>query len=130
MREIHKHPHIGFKLLYDTQQITDESKIIVLQHHERVDGTGYPKKLMGNDIHIYARICAIADVYDALTSERPYKRKMSPFDALKLMSEEMMNHFQKELFEQFVKLFKPLEGNRLQAAVALKPTQVNSEATV
>lgn len=113
MNEMRRHPPLGFKLLQETRQLTDESKIIVLQHHERVDGTGYPKGLRGNDIHVYARICAIADVYDALTSDRPYRKKMAPFVALKLMREEMMHHFQKDLFEQFVMLFKPPEGIRV-----------------
>jgi len=112
MNEMRRHPPLGFKLLLDTRQLTDESKIIVLQHHERVDGTGYPKGLRDNDIHVYARICAIADVYDALTSDRPYRKKMAPFVALKLMREEMMHHFQRDLFEQFVMLFKPPEGMR------------------
>lgn len=106
MKEIRRHPSLGFKLLHDTRQLTDESKIIVLQHHERVDGTGYPKGLRGDDIHVYARLCSIADVYDALTSDRPYRKKMAPFHALKLMREEMMHHFQRDLFERFVLLFR------------------------
>ncbi|MBA4397805.1 MAG: hypothetical protein C0394_10570 [Syntrophus sp. (in: bacteria)] len=116
-REMRRHPSLGFKLLHDTRQLTDECRIIVLQHHERVDGTGYPKGLRGNDIHIYARICAIADVYDALTSDRPYRKKMVPFDALKLMREQMMQHFQKDLFEQFVRLFKPPDGMQAQGKI-------------
>jgi HD-GYP domain-containing protein (c-di-GMP phosphodiesterase class II) len=106
MNIIRQHPALGFKIFNDTKQLTDESKIIVLQHHERVDGKGYPKGLCGKDIHIYARICSIADVYDALTSDRPYRKKMTPFDALKLMHNEMINHFQGDLFEQFVRLLK------------------------
>ncbi|MCX5856178.1 MAG: HD-GYP domain-containing protein [Deltaproteobacteria bacterium] len=105
MNEMRRHPTAGFKLLFDTNQLTDESKIIVLQHHERIDGTGYPKKLRGSEIHIYGRICAIADVFDALTTDRPYRQKMNPFDALKLMRDEMIHHFQKDLFERFVLLF-------------------------
>jgi HD-GYP domain-containing protein (c-di-GMP phosphodiesterase class II) len=112
MRQIRRHPQLGFKLLQDTRQLTDESKIIALQHHERVDGAGYPKGLRGNDIHVYARICSIADVYDALTSDRPYRKKMTPFDALKLMHAEMTHHFQRDLFERFVLLFKPPESLR------------------
>jgi HD-GYP domain-containing protein (c-di-GMP phosphodiesterase class II) len=114
MNEMRRHPPLGFKLLLDTRQLTDECRIIVMQHHERVDGTGYPKGLRGNDIHVYARICAIADVYDALTSDRPYRKKMAPFVALKLMREEMMHHFQRDFFEQFVRLFKPPEGMRAE----------------
>jgi len=109
-REMRRHPSLGFKLLNDTRQLTEECRIIVMQHHERVDGAGYPKGLRGNDIHVYARICSIADVYDALTSDRPYRKKMSPFDALRLIREQMMNHFQKDFFENFVMLFKPPDG--------------------
>jgi HD-GYP domain-containing protein (c-di-GMP phosphodiesterase class II) len=106
MREIRRHPALGYKLLHETNQLTEESKTIVLQHHERSDGTGYPRGLRGNEIHVYGRICAIADVYDALTTDRPYRKKMKPFDALKLMRNEMMHHFQKDLFEQFILLLK------------------------
>jgi HD-GYP domain-containing protein (c-di-GMP phosphodiesterase class II) len=106
MQEMRRHPSLGFKLLNETHQLTGEAKTIVLQHHERHDGTGYPQGLKGADIHIYGRICAIADVYDALTAERSYKKKMAPFDALKLMHEEMKEHFHKGLFEQFVMMFR------------------------
>lgn len=105
MNEMRRHPALGYKLLHETNQLTEESKIIVLQHHERHDGTGYPKGLRGSEIHIYGRICAIADVYNALTTDRPYRKKMKPFDALKLMRDEMLNHFQKDLFEEFILLF-------------------------
>ena len=105
MQEMRRHPSLGYKLLHETKQLTEESKIIVLQHHERVDGTGYPKGLRGGDIHIYGRICSIADVYDALTSDRPYRRKLPPFEALKIMHDEMIHHFQKDLFQEFVMMF-------------------------
>ncbi|MDZ4165522.1 MAG: HD domain-containing phosphohydrolase, partial [Smithellaceae bacterium] len=83
-----------------------EAKYIVIQHHEREDGSGYPNKLSGIDIHDYARICAVADVYDALTSERSYKKGMSPFDALKLMRDEMNAHFHKDIFDRFVLMLR------------------------
>jgi HD-GYP domain-containing protein (c-di-GMP phosphodiesterase class II) len=105
MADMRRHPVLGYKLLYEANELTAESKTIVLQHHERDDGLGYPKGLRGNEIHIYGRICAIADVYDALTTDRPYRQKMKPFDALKLMHDQMLNHFQKDLFERFVLLF-------------------------
>jgi HD-GYP domain-containing protein (c-di-GMP phosphodiesterase class II) len=106
MQEMKRHPSLGFKLLNETRQLTEEAKTIVLQHHERVDGSGYPKGLRGGDIHVYGRICSIADVYDALTSDRPYRKKMPPFAALKIMHEEMINHFQNDLFQKFVMMFK------------------------
>lgn len=102
MGEMKKHPNLGFKILHETKQMTEESKIIVLQHHERFDGTGYPKGIRGNDLHVYGKICAIADVYDALTTDRPYRKKMQPFEGLKIMKEQMLHHFQQDMFEQFV----------------------------
>ncbi|HQK99291.1 MAG TPA: DUF3391 domain-containing protein [Smithellaceae bacterium] len=101
-----KHPSMGFKILQETKQISIESRLIVLQHHERHNGGGYPRKLRGEDIHIYGRICSVADVFDALVSKRPYKAQLSPFGALKLMKEEMLAHFHKDVFEKFVLLFK------------------------
>ena len=79
--------------------------VIVMQHHEREDGTGYPRKLKGDEIHTYGRICCIADVYDALTAQRSYQEPRSTFDALKLMKEKLLSHFQQEMFEKFVLLF-------------------------
>ena len=71
-----------------------------------------PDGLAGDNIHLYGRICSIADVFDALTSERSYRRKLEPFDALKLMKEEMINHFHRDLFEQFVLLFNYGKASR------------------
>jgi HD-GYP domain-containing protein (c-di-GMP phosphodiesterase class II) len=100
-----RHPSHGFRILEEAGQLTEECTTIVLQHHERVNGTGYPKRLCGEEIHIYGRICSIADVYDALTSNRPYRQKMHTYNALRLMKDEMIGHFQKELFDNFVMLF-------------------------
>ncbi len=106
MNQMRRHPTEGYKILSDAHQSTKECRTIVMQHHERFNGKGYPKGISGDQIHIYGRICSIADVYDALTSDRPYRQKMAPFDALSLMKDEMIDHFQKDLFEQFVFLFK------------------------
>lgn len=102
MKTVQKHPAMGFNLLYETKQICTENKLIVLQHHERANGTGYPKGLRGDDIHIYGKICSVADVYDALVSKRPYRQQLKPFEALKVMKEEMLDHFQKEILEKFI----------------------------
>ncbi|MEE9913862.1 MAG: DUF3391 domain-containing protein [Deltaproteobacteria bacterium] len=106
MAIMRRHPSLGFKLLHETKQISEESRLIVLQHHERHNGTGYPKQLRGEEIHIYGRICSVADVFDALVSKRPYKAQLNLFQALTLMKEEMLDHFQKDVFEKFVLLFK------------------------
>jgi response regulator RpfG family c-di-GMP phosphodiesterase len=102
---IRTHPDLGYKILTETKHLTEECRIIVLQHHERQDGNGYPQRLTGEAIHLYGRICSIADVYDALTADRSYQKKMDTFGALKLMKEKLLNHFHQDLFEKFVMLF-------------------------
>ncbi|MEH6648638.1 MAG: HD domain-containing phosphohydrolase [Motiliproteus sp.] len=106
MRHMRTHPFKGYKLLERSNQLSEESRIIILQHHERDDGQGYPKQLAGEQIHIYGKVCCIADVYDALTAERSYKKAMSNFDALMLMKNQMSDHFDKKLFSEFVNLMR------------------------
>ncbi len=105
MRHIRIHPYQGYKMMEKANALTEECRLIIMQHHEYIDGTGYPRKLKGEDIHIYGKICGIADVFDALTAERSYKKAMTTFDALTLMKEKMFNHFDKDLFSSFVCLF-------------------------
>ncbi len=106
MRRMRIHPYQGYKLLRDADALTEECRIIVMEHHELMDGGGYPKRTRGDQIHIYGRICCIADVFDALTAERSYKKAMTPFDALTLMRDKMPNHFDRQLFNSFVTLFR------------------------
>lgn len=105
MRTMRTHPYQGYNILKEARQLTEEIGVIVMQHHEREDGSGYPRRLKEDSIHTYSRICCIADVYEALTGKRPYKQPIDTFDALKLMKNEMLNHFHQELFEKFVLLF-------------------------
>jgi HD-GYP domain-containing protein (c-di-GMP phosphodiesterase class II) len=105
MAQMRKHPEYGYDILSRTHQLTEECRTIVLHHHERNDGSGYPLGLKGDDIHLYGRLCSLADVFDALNSDRPYRNGLGPYAALKLMKEEMLSHFQKDLFEKFVLLF-------------------------
>ncbi|MHB9031097.1 MAG: HD-GYP domain-containing protein [Candidatus Latescibacterota bacterium] len=99
------HPEQGYKMLQVFNAISEEVGIIVLQHHERHNGTGYPRRLRGGKIHTYAKICAIADVFDALTAQRPYRTSKSSFHALAVMQNEMKNEFDPEFFARFVRLF-------------------------
>lgn len=105
MGEMRTHPFKGYEILDKAGFLTKEAELIVLEHHERSDGTGYPRGLKGREIHEYGRICSIADTYDALTSERSYHLARSSYAALKLMREELLGHFERELFERFVLLF-------------------------
>ncbi|MFB6345220.1 MAG: HD-GYP domain-containing protein [bacterium] len=84
-------------------------KVPSVQHHEKFDGSGYPRGLEGKDIHLFGRICAPADVYSALTSSRPYREGKPPAVALEIM-ESMQDegpHFDPEIYEKFRKLVFP-----------------------
>ena len=83
---IKTHPNKGFFLLNKTEIIPESARQIVRQHHERIDGEGYPNKLTGKKMNIMSQIVAVADVYDALISERPYRPAFHPFQALELLS--------------------------------------------
>lgn len=102
---VRRHPGDGHDLLEEEGFLTEESSIIALQHHERDDGQGYPNCLPAREIHPYARICRMADVFEALTSDRPYRQKLKTFDALKLMKEKILTDIDKDLFHHFVRLF-------------------------
>jgi len=106
MMDMRNHPAFGYNILSETNSLSEECRIIVMQHHEREDGTGYPHGLKGDEIHTYGRICSIADVYDALTADRTYKRRLNTFTALNLMKEQMLNHFHGKMFKEFVMLFR------------------------
>ncbi|NMB36320.1 MAG: HD-GYP domain-containing protein [Firmicutes bacterium] len=84
--EIKKHPRYGYEM-YKTQRdyMSATSALVIYQHHERMNGEGYPENLRGKQIHAYARICAVADVYDALVADRPYRQAFQPHVALQIM---------------------------------------------
>jgi putative two-component system response regulator len=99
-----QHTVIGGKILSDAGQypVLSVGQIVALQHHEKWDGSGYPAGLSGTGIHLYARILSIVDVYDALTSERPYKMAYSLAAALDFMSEQRGRYFDPELLDLFL----------------------------
>jgi len=101
------HPEWGYSILMETGHLTDEAAYIALQHHEQIDGSGYPFGKKGSSIHPCARICAIADTFDALTSVRPYKDAVSPYDALRLMQKQSIYDFDYNLLTTFIKLLAP-----------------------
>ena len=106
--EMKKHATLGGSVVREVLNgVTDEEYLlfasdIATYHHERWDGTGYPNGLAQNDIPLCARIMAIADVYDALVSERCYKKAMSPSEALKIIEEESGSHFDPKLVQVFL----------------------------
>lgn len=80
---IKKHPILGYEIIKDIPQIDGRVKEAVLTHHEKLNGEGYPFGLRENRLGLYARIISIADVYDAITSDRVYRPKSTPFEAFK-----------------------------------------------
>lgn len=104
--EVKKHPGYGYTLLTRERLLSDTARQVVQEHHERADGQGYPVAMAGGSIHPYARMCAIADAFDALTTRRTFRPALRPFDALRIMREEMRTQFDPEMFRAFVLLMK------------------------
>lgn len=103
---IKRHTVLGHALLKDAKSIyLVEGAAIALSHHEKWDGTGYPAGLAGEDIPLSGRIVSVIDVFDALTSERPYKEAWSPEKALDLIVEQRGKHFDPRLVDLFVENF-------------------------
>lgn len=101
------HVQLGVNIIEGVHWLEDAVDI-VLYHHERFNGSGYIHGLKGTDIPIAARVFAIADVFDSLTSERPYKPKYSYEDAFKIMNDEREAMFDPEIFDCFEKISEPL----------------------
>jgi len=102
---IKKHPVIGSNIIGHFGMWTDEQSII-RHHHERFDGKGYPDGLKGEEIPLLARILAVADVYDALTTDRSYRRKMPEHVAVKIIRENAGSQFDPKIVNIFLKLQK------------------------
>jgi len=97
-----RHPKIGADIIGDDDSpLLQMAKEIAFAHHEKWDGSGYPRRLKGEEIPITARIVAIADVFDALTTERPYKKAWAIEDAVKLIDDEAGKHFDPQLVKVF-----------------------------
>ena len=98
-----RHTEIGYNILHSSKRKTLRSAAIVAhQHHERWDGKGYPQKLAGEDIHIFGRITAVADVFDALGSERCYKKAWELERIIDLFKEERGKQFDPQLIDLFI----------------------------
>ena len=96
------HVELGMEVLKESPNLPEIVGEIVQQHHERLDGKGYPKQLNEQQITQYARMIAIVDSYDAMTAERVYKAGMHPIKAFKILMKEAPNSYDNTLVEQFV----------------------------
>ena len=100
-----EHPILGAELARTMGEDNPTIVDIILTHHERGNGSGYPEKLFRQDISLPSRICALCDVFDALTTKRTYQKTLSTFEALKLIKNENLGHVEPELLNQFILLF-------------------------
>ncbi|MCE3253099.1 MAG: hypothetical protein K0Q67_2119 [Cellvibrio sp.] len=100
---VKSHPEAGAKILIESYGVNPLVLDVCLHHHEKMDGTGYPHGLKGDAISLFARMGAICDVYDAITSNRPYKRGWAPADSIRKMAEWSKGHFDEAVFQAFVK---------------------------
>jgi HD-GYP domain-containing protein (c-di-GMP phosphodiesterase class II) len=104
-RQIQRHPEFGLELI-DGKEFPWDIKPLILHHHEKVDGAGYPLGLKGEDIPVGARIIGIADVFDALTSDRVYRAAYTPEKALGIMEQDAGTAFDPVLLARFAEMIR------------------------
>jgi putative nucleotidyltransferase with HDIG domain len=100
---IKSHPEEGYKLLLEGKNVSAAVMDVCIHHHEKIDGTGYPHRLAGDQISLFAKMGAVCDVYDAITSDRPYKAGWAPAESLSKMAMWAKGHFDQRIFHAFVK---------------------------
>lgn len=110
---IKSHPRKGYDYLYNKYSIKTASKLIVLQHHERIDGNGYPSHLEPIKLNMLSKIVSICDVYDALTSDRSYRRALCPSEALEYILANAGTMFDFELVKIFAKIIVPFPSGTI-----------------
>ena len=98
-----KHPGLSRELLLETDRIPEEAIQVAYQHHERFDGTGYHERLKGDAVSQFGQMASVADVYDAITTDRVYHRGMGPAEAIRKIFEWSKNQFKEEIAHKFIK---------------------------
>lgn len=101
---VRQHPMWGIELLGAVAELPDEAVKIVAQHHERLDGSGYPAGIHGEDLHPFSTLVALVDAYDAMTCDRPYRRALSPYDALSSLKADTYDKIDPQMFAGMVSL--------------------------
>ena len=100
---IKQHPQRGWEILKSCYQVSDIALDVCLHHHERIDGRGYPDKISGEALTLFARMGAVCDVYDAISSDRCYKKAWGPAESIHKMASWQAGHFDETVFHAFVK---------------------------
>jgi putative nucleotidyltransferase with HDIG domain len=115
---IRSHPERGYEMLKGSEGVTEGALDVALHHHEKMDGTGYPHALAGDKLSLLARMGAVCDVYDAITSSRPYKAAWDPAGSIQRMA-QWQGHFDSNVFSAFA-LRRHLPGGH-PGAPAVRP---------
>ncbi|SDZ60146.1 HDIG domain-containing protein [Evansella caseinilytica] len=100
---IKEHSTVGFEMLRKSHTISMVTAHCAFQHHERLDGSGYPRGIKGKDIHLYAKLIGLVDVFDAVTANRVYRKAMLPHEGLELLYSGADTKFEKEMIQAFAK---------------------------
>jgi HD-GYP domain-containing protein (c-di-GMP phosphodiesterase class II) len=103
--EMRQHSLWGYEMLKDNRDISQRAKLGILHHHEEHSGGGYPHGLTENQISIFAKIVTIADIFNALTTDRTYSKAKTPFEAFKLIQSAMMHKVDRQLFAELVMIY-------------------------
>ncbi len=130
--EMKNHPRYSYELLQHNKNISLDVKIGILMHHEKIDGSGYPYGVYSENINDIAKVLAVADVYDAMLSERPYKKKHSPFDVMQLMQEgvfgkldtKILLTFLTHIASYYIGVYVQLSTGEIGEVVAINPACV------
>lgn len=104
---MNQHTELGYRYAKDQFNLPTTSYLAILQHHERFDGTGYPHKKAGDEISLFGRIVAVADVFDALTSPKKYREAMSPVEAFKYLINNSGKAFDPKIVKLFISKVSP-----------------------
>lgn len=103
--ELSRHPTITYELLKDVESLAKSSRIVALEVHERMDGSGYPRRRSGNQIHFLSRIAAVAEHYAALTAVRSHREPLTPYQALtELLNETRVGKFDKQVVQALLRV--------------------------
>ena len=102
--EVKQHPKYSYEMLKQVKVVSDSVRKAVVQHHERIDGSGYPLGLTGEKLHPFGKIIAVADVFHAMTSERNYRSKQSPFKVLESILHDEFGKFDIKVIQALTKV--------------------------
>jgi HD-GYP domain-containing protein (c-di-GMP phosphodiesterase class II) len=105
-RRIKMHPLMGFRKLAHRSDVSEAQLMMAYQHHERLDGKGYPVGQKENDIHRWAKICSVVDVFEALTSQRPYRSPMPHSKAIAVLKRESGTAFDPEILQCWIAIIQ------------------------